>query len=62
MRSGRVPSHQIHLPEGVTTLPQLFRKAGYETYNGTKDDYNFSYSRADLYSIPRDLPSEKRLR
>ncbi|MDE0453022.1 MAG: sulfatase [Gammaproteobacteria bacterium] len=57
MRSGRVPSHQIHLPEGVTTLPQLFRKAGYETYNGTKDDYNFSYSQSDLYSIPRDLPS-----
>ena len=58
MRSGRVPDHQIHLPEGVTTLPQLFRQAGYETYNGTKDDYNFSYKRSDLYSIPRNLSSE----
>jgi arylsulfatase A-like enzyme len=51
MRSGRVPAYQIHLPEDVTTLPELFRAAGYETYNDSKDDFNFTYKRSDLYSI-----------
>jgi len=51
MRSGRVPEYQIHLPEGVTTLPELFRQADYETYNAGKDDFNFTYKRSDLYSI-----------
>ncbi|MGI9219616.1 MAG: sulfatase family protein [Woeseiaceae bacterium] len=51
MRSGRVPEYQIHLPEGATTVPELFRDAGYETYNAGKDDFNFTYQRADLYSI-----------
>ena len=32
-RSGRVPGYRIHLPEGVATVPELFRAAGYETYN-----------------------------
>ena len=50
-RSGRVPGYRIELPDGVTTVPQLFRRAGYETYNGAKDDFNFSYRRSDLYSI-----------
>ena len=58
MRSGRIPEYQIYLPEDVTTLPQVFREAGYETYNGTKDDYNFSYKRSDLYSIPRNLSTK----
>ncbi|MGI9233618.1 MAG: sulfatase family protein [Woeseiaceae bacterium] len=57
MRSGRVPEYQIHLPEGVETLPELFRQAGYETYNSGKDDFNFTYKRADLYSI-RDAAAE----
>ncbi len=56
MRSGRVPGYQIHLPEGVTTLPELFRAAGFETYNDSKDDFNFTYSRADLYSIGANRP------
>lgn len=58
MRSGRISEYQIYLPEHMTTVPQVFRKAGYETYNGTKDDYNFSYRRSDLYTIPRNLPRE----
>lgn len=58
MRSGRVPEYQIHLPEGATTVPELFREAGYETYNAGKDDFNFSYQRADLYSI-YDPPAEQ---
>ena len=57
MRSGRVPEYQIHLPEGVTTLPEIFRQAGYETYNSAKDDFNFTYKRSDLYSI-RDETAE----
>jgi N-sulfoglucosamine sulfohydrolase len=51
MRSGRVPGYQIHLPEGVTPIPELFRAAGFETYNDSKDDFNFTYKRSDLYSI-----------
>ena len=47
---------KIHLPEGMQTIPELFRAAGYFTTNanpeGTrpgKEDYNFVYQRADLY-------------
>jgi len=51
MRSSRVPYAQIHLPEGFETVPELFRKAGYATFNTGKDDYNFVYDRSKLYSI-----------
>jgi len=51
MRAGRVPEYQIHLPDEITTVPELMRKAGYETYNAHKDDYNFTYDRRDLYSF-----------
>ena len=50
-RSGRVPAYRISLPEGVVTVPELFRRAGYETYNAGKDDFNFTYDRSALYSI-----------
>ncbi|QDU06675.1 sulfatase [Gimesia aquarii] len=47
---------KIHLPEGIRTIPELFREAGYFTTNanadGTrpgKEDYNFVYQRSDLY-------------
>ncbi len=50
-RSGRVPGYHIELPEGFSTLPELFRAKGYQTYNNGKDDYNFSYNRSALYSI-----------
>ncbi|MFT5126611.1 MAG: arylsulfatase A-like enzyme [Rhodothermales bacterium] len=47
---------KITLPEAVQTVPELFRAAGYYCSNGDvsgerwgKEDYNFSYSRADLY-------------
>lgn len=53
-RSSRGPKDKIAIPEGVTTLPQIFRKHGYATFNIGKDDYNFDYQRADLYSyIPK---------
>ena len=51
MRSSRVSEYQIHLSDEITTLPELLRAAGYETFNASKDDYNFTYDRRDLYSI-----------
>ena len=35
----------------MLTVPELFRRVGYATFNNGKDDYNFTYDRADLYSI-----------
>ena len=48
-RSSRTEEGAIYLPKGVTTLPELFRKAGYQTFNAGKDDYNFVYKREALY-------------
>ncbi len=42
---------RIHLPEGMKTIPELMRDAGYFTFNTGKDDYNFHYDRRDLYTI-----------
>jgi len=39
----------IRLPKGVKTIPELFKAAGYYTFNQGKDDYNFLYNREDLY-------------
>lgn len=41
---------RIHLPEGMKTVPELMRQAGYFTFNSGKDDYNFHYDRRALYS------------
>jgi arylsulfatase A-like enzyme len=42
----------IHLPKGVTPVPQLFRQHGIYTFNeGGKDDYNFVFKLADLYDF-----------
>lgn len=49
-QSGRHPNFPQPLPEGVSTLPEIFRDAGYYTYNNGKDDYNFTYDRKDLYA------------
>ncbi len=47
---------KIHLPKGMKTIPEYFRDAGYYTSNGGasggtwgKEDYNFVFSRDDLY-------------
>ena len=50
-RASRTPDNQIFLPKNFKTVPELFRKSGYETYNSGKDDYNFFYKKSDLYSI-----------
>ncbi len=43
---------EITLPEGVSTLPEIFRKAGYFTFNDSgKDDYNFTWSADEMYSV-----------
>ena len=49
-RSSRFPGEEIYLPEGHKTVPELFRDAGYFTYNRGKDDYNFTRDREKLYS------------
>jgi N-sulfoglucosamine sulfohydrolase len=38
------------LPEGIVTVPELFRKAGYFTFNEYKTDYNFLYNKTDVFS------------
>jgi arylsulfatase A-like enzyme len=48
--SSRSEETAIHLPEQIKTLPELFREAGYFTFNQGKDDYNFWYDRASLYA------------
>ena len=42
---------QIHLPNGMKTIPELMKKAGYFTFNSGKDDYNFHYDRRALYDV-----------
>jgi N-sulfoglucosamine sulfohydrolase len=44
------------LPAGVFTLPELFRKAGYFTFNEAKTHYNFSYNTEDLFSPEFERP------
>jgi N-sulfoglucosamine sulfohydrolase len=64
-------SHGLHqhrtmikkpLPEGIRTIPQLFRKAGYMTFNEQKTDYNFSYKLSDLFSPEFERPKKKVVR
>ncbi|MCK0156825.1 sulfatase [Cellulophaga sp. F20128] len=47
--SSRTLDSGIELPEGLATIPALFKKEGYFTFNNGKDDYNFLYERKDLY-------------
>ena len=64
-------SHGLHehrtmikkpLPEGITTIPQLFREAGYMTFNEQKTDYNFLYTYSDLFSPEFKRPTKKVMR
>ena len=47
--SSRTVESAIFLPDGAKTVPELFREAGYYTFNEGKDDYNFIYDRNRLY-------------
>lgn len=42
---------RINLPEGMKTIPELMKEAGYFTFNSGKDDYNFHYNRLALYDV-----------
>ncbi|MGF1581427.1 MAG: sulfatase [Gemmataceae bacterium] len=56
-RSSRSKLAPIQFPEGVKTIPELFRMLGYFTFNIGKDDYNFVYDRSELYAAPnRNYP------
>lgn len=48
--SSRTPESEIKLPKEFKTIPEIFKKSGYFTFNNGKDDYNFSYNRLNLYS------------
>lgn len=48
--SSRTKESGIYLPDGLKTIPEIFKNAGYFTFNNGKDDYNFIYNRRDLYS------------
>ncbi|MBC8350738.1 MAG: sulfatase [Planctomycetes bacterium] len=37
------------LPNGIKTIPEYFRDAGYYTFNDGKDDYNFTWTKNELY-------------
>ena len=57
-RSSRAPEGQvvpesarIYLPQGMKTIPELMKAAGYFTFNSGKDDYNFHYDRRALYDV-----------
>lgn len=50
--SSRTEATAINLPKGVKTIPELFKEAGYFTFNAGKDDYNFWYNRKELYEGP----------
>lgn len=57
-RSSRWPDGQIvpeevriQLPDGMKTIPELMKAAGYFTFNSGKDDYNFHYDRTALYDV-----------
>ncbi|MEZ5038472.1 MAG: sulfatase [Saprospiraceae bacterium] len=47
--SARTAASAIYLPDDVKTVPEVFKQAGYFTFNNGKDDYNFSYDRRALY-------------
>lgn len=47
------------LPQKILTVPELFRAAGYLTFNEAKDDYNFTRERSTLYSSDFKRPGYK---
>ena len=47
--SSRTEESGKYLPDSIKTIPEIFREAGYFTFNNGKDDYNFIYDRKELY-------------
>ena len=52
---------KLPLPEQLTTVPELFRAAGYVTFNEAKDDYNFQRDRTQMYSAEFKRPTRKQV-
>lgn len=50
------------LPKEIITVPELFRKAGYLTFNEAKTHYNFTYNYNDLFSPEFVRPSKEIVR
>lgn len=50
------------LPDGLVTIPELFRRAGYLTFNEAKDDYNFQRDRNSMYSPEFKRPTRDQVR
>ncbi|WP_420401849.1 sulfatase [Flagellimonas sp.] len=48
--SSRTKESGIYLADSLETIPEIFKREGYFTFNNGKDDYNFIYNRKDLYS------------
>ncbi len=48
-RSGRYANDRHYLPGDIKTIPELFRDAGFDTFNDGKEDYNFEWS--GLYNL-----------
>ena len=49
------------LPAELKTVPELFRAAGYLTFNEAKDDYNFKRDRQLMYSPEFKRPTRKQV-
>lgn len=49
------------LPDSLKTVPELFREAGYLTFNEAKDDYNFTRDRKLMYSPEFRRPGKPRV-
>ncbi len=47
------------LPESIRTVPELFRDAGYVTFNEAKEDYNFTRDRSLMYTPDFKRPKAK---
>ena len=48
------PGKRFYLPDDHKTVPEVFRDAGYFTFNNGKDDYNFARDRSMLYTTGND--------
>ena len=61
-RSSRGGKTQIYLPKGYQTIPALFNQQGYQTFNMGKEDYNFNYKHAEIFSFDPMTPKLKKYR
>ncbi|WP_186775603.1 sulfatase-like hydrolase/transferase [Rubripirellula tenax] len=52
---------RMPLAEGLRTVPELFREAGYLTFNEAKDDYNFKRDRDLMYSPEFQRPTRRQV-